>query len=342
MRARRRAWATKVIIFSVTALAVSFSFSSPAHAGLISLLGGIFGADQVAASGSNLNSQNMPLLSAAVNRDPDPIKGGGDITIVGGTALLPETGPLGTVADLTDNRRSGSDQISIYIVRSGDTLSQIAQMFDVSVNTIVWANNISRGAIHEGQELLILPISGVQYTVKKGDTLASIAKKFKGDADEIAQFNSISIDSKLAVGETIIIPDGEITTPSPSRGGRLITGGVSTNGYYLAPLASYRRTQGIHGYNGVDLAGSCGAPILAAAAGEVIVSRDYGWNGGYGRYVVIAHGNGTQTLYAHNSENIVAGGQRVVQGQVIAYEGSSGRSTGCHVHFEVRGARNPF
>ena len=102
------------------------------------------------------------------------------------------------------------------------------------------------------------------------------------------------------------------------------------------------RSQGIHGYNGVDIAGSCGGQIRAAAAGTVIVSKGYGWNGGYGIYVVITHANGTQTLYAHNATNWVISGQYVAQGQIIGTVGSTGRSTGCHVHFEVRGAKNPF
>ncbi|PIQ67135.1 MAG: hypothetical protein COV95_00370, partial [Candidatus Zambryskibacteria bacterium CG11_big_fil_rev_8_21_14_0_20_40_24] len=115
----------------------------------------------------------------------------------------------------------------------------------------------------------------------------------------------------------------------------------SYDGYYIKPVNG-RRTQGIHGYNAVDLGAPAGSPIFAAAPGVVIISRNSGWNGGYGRYIVIRHDNGTQTLYAHNSENIVYEGTSVVQGQVVGYVGSSGKSTGPHVHFEIRGAKNPF
>ncbi len=90
------------------------------------------------------------------------------------------------------------------------------------------------------------------------------------------------------------------------------------------------------------MAASAGAPIRAAAAGEVIVSKTGGWNGGYGNYIVIKHANGTQTLYAHNSSNAVSAGASVAQGEVIGYVGNTGRSTGSHLHFEVRGAKNPF
>ena len=102
------------------------------------------------------------------------------------------------------------------------------------------------------------------------------------------------------------------------------------------------RTQGLHGYNGVDLASPSGTLIRAAASGDVIVSKSSGWNGGYGLYAVIRHNNGTQTLYAHNSLNLVTVGEHVVRGQIIGRVGSTGKSTGPHLHFEVRGARNPF
>jgi len=318
-----------------------------AHAGIFSFLSNFFDKSNVEELiQRSFNSQNVALLQAALNYDPNPSKGGGDITIVGESALLPDVGPLGTIADV-ENSVLSSDQISIYVVREGDSLSQIAQIFGVSVNTLIWANDIRRGnLIHEGQTLIILPITGLQYTVKSGDNLASIAKKFKGDADEIAQFNDILDAAELAVGEIIIIPDGELGTPSYSalsyttqvRG----TDGPAYAGYYLKPILGARRTQGLHGYNAVDLGASYGAQILASATGDVIIARPYGWNGGYGKYIVITHSNGTQTLYAHLGEIIVTPGWHVVKGQVIGYNGSTGRSTGPHVHFEIRGAKNPF
>jgi murein DD-endopeptidase MepM/ murein hydrolase activator NlpD len=218
-------------------------------------------------------------------------------------------------------------------------------MFEVSVNTVVWANNITRStALKVGQQLVILPISGLRHTVKKGDTLDSLAKKYQADADEITQYNEI--DGALAVGAEIYIPNGEIAVAAPAprpKGSGSAGGAVSYSGYYMRPVSGGIRTQGVHGYNGVDLAAPVGTPILASASGEVIISRQGGWNGGYGNYIVIKHDNGTQTLYAHNSSNAVGMGQYVVKGQVIGYIGSTGRSTGAHVHFEIRGGpRNPF
>lgn len=290
------------------------------------------------------SAQEAAVLRAARNIDPNPSKGGGDITIVDGSAILSETGPTGTLADIEERPQHGG-RISIYVVREGDSLSQIAKMFGVSTNTIIWANDIKRGSlIREGQTLVILPISGVLHTVEKGETLGSIVKKYKGDFDEVLQYNGFTEGTVLAVGDKVTIPDGEVATPV-YRGSTTVvhgSGGPTYSNYYLIPVSGARKTQGLHGYNGVDLAAPRGTPILASASGTVIISRGAGWNGGYGNYVVIRHDNGTQTLYAHNSQNIVYSGEHVVKGQVIGYVGSTGRSTGPHLHFEVRGAKNPF
>lgn len=295
------------------------------------------------------NVQTMSLLRPATNIDPTAARGGGDITIVDDTALMPEEGPSGTLADIEKPKNA---TISVYVVRKDDTLSGVAKLFGVSPNTILWANDIPRGtALSVGQTLTILPVTGVKYTVKKGDTLAGIAKRFGGDQAEIASFNGIE-GASLAVGDEIIIPDGEVSAPAQS-GTKLGSepahnvgpiGTLSQIGYYLRPLSSlFKRTQGIHGYNGVDIGAPRGTPILASASGDVIVAKEGGWNGGYGSYVVIQHDNGSQTLYGHASKVIVYAGEHVIQGQVIAYVGSTGKSTGSHVHFEIRnGIRNPF
>ena len=286
----------------------------------------------------------MPVLEASMS--PNPARGGGDIQVVDGTSLMSDEGPAGTMADISKPKNT---QIAIYVVKEGDTLSGIAELFDVSMNTIKWANDISpKGTIRVGQTLTILPVTGVKYTVKKGDTLASVAKQYHGDAAEIANYNNI--EGSLVAGSQIVIPNGEIAAPPASKATTkqlAVSGTASYAGYYMRPLALSAltpRTQGVHGYNGVDIAGPVGTPILASAAGEVIVAKDNGaWNGGYGNYVVIKHDNGTQTLYAHQSSVIVGVSQSVVQGQVIGYVGQTGKATGPHVHFEIRGGpRNPF
>ena len=319
-----------------------------ARAGILTFLYGVFADESVSTAGPTTSQslQTIPLLQAALNYDPNPSKGGGDITVVNG-ALLADAGPSGTIADISDHPKSS--QISLHVVREGETLSQIADLYGVTTNTIIWANDIKHvSAIQPGQQLLILPISGVRHMVKKGDSLQSIAKKYSGNLDEILRYNDLSEDSQLSIGQVIVVPDGEIGTPArrtkvaqKTNGGSIQSTG--NQGYYIRPISGGRKTQGIHGYNAVDLANSAGTPIVAAAAGTVLISRDYGWNGGYGHYIVIKHDNGSQTLYAHCSKNIVSAGEYVRQGQVIGYVGSTGKSTGPHVHFEIRnGIRNPF
>jgi murein DD-endopeptidase MepM/ murein hydrolase activator NlpD len=212
-------------------------------------------------------------------------------------------------------------------------------MFGVSVNTIKWANDIS-GSIREGDKLVILPVSGVNYTISKGDTLQGVAKKFKADLDEIIKFNDIKLGETLAIGTKIIIPDGEIQTVVATKATSKLrgVGGLAFDGYYVRPIVGGRKSQGLHGYNGVDIASSIGTPITASANGTVIVVRPTGYNGGYGKYIVITHPNGTQTLYAHMNSVSVVQGQTVVQGDVIGTLGNTGKSTGPHIHFEIRGA----
>jgi len=335
---------TKPLIETVFILSL-ISVPIVTHAGLFSFVSDfISNVTSEIQENSSVNSQNIALLHSAITENLHA-RGGGDITIVGGSALLSETGPSGTLADISDHHNASSDQISIYVIREGDSLSQIAKMFNVTTNTIVWANDIKRGDfITPGQTLVILPVSGVRHTVKSGDTLASIAKKYKGDFDEILAYNRLSPATELSTGQIVVVPDGEIEAPKVTvavKGVSSSSAQPNYSGYYIRPTKGIK-TQGIHGYNGVDIGSPTGTPIVASASGEVIVARTGGWNGGYGNYVVLKHPNGTQTLYAHNSSNIVSQGQWVVQGQVIAYVGSTGKSTGPHIHFEVRGAKNPF
>lgn len=284
------------------------------------------------------------MLTAAVHLDPNPAKGGGDITVVDDVALLAEVGPEGTLADI-ENSESSNTQISLYVVRRGDTLSGIAKMFDVSTNTVLWANDLkSAKDIHPGDQLVILPISGVKHKVVKGETLASIVKKYKAEMEEVLSYNGWDVGHVVAIGDTVIVPHGVESAPvrvggtSPLRGG----GGPEIAGYFMRPVIGGRKTQGLHGYNGIDIGIPVGSPVMASASGTITVARNYGYNGGYGDYVVISHPNGTQTVYGHLSAVIVSQGQTVVQGQVIGYSGNTGKSTGAHLHFEIRGAKNPF
>ncbi|MBX4192177.1 peptidoglycan DD-metalloendopeptidase family protein [Candidatus Parcubacteria bacterium] len=304
-----------------------------------------FHGNQSQAAGTPLNSQTMPLLAPANNIDPHPPVGGADITVVDGSALLAESTPS---VDSSELEHPASSQISVHVVREGETLSEIASMYGVKINTIIWANDIQGRYIHPGQELIILPITGVRHTVASGETLASIVKKYKGDLNETAQYNEIATNADLAVGTIIIIPDG-VVAPAPTASGvtapvRSVGGGAAAAGYYMWPVPGGVLTQGLHGFNGVDIGAhsGIGTAIVAAADGTVIVAKSGGYNGGYGSYVVLQHSNGTQTLYAHASQVLVTVGDQVSRGQTIERMGMTGKATGPHVHFEVRGAANPF
>jgi LysM repeat protein len=312
------------------------------HAGVISFVSRAFSGNEAEAGVISMNTQNMSLLQATISPDISG-RGGGDIAIVDGSALLSEVGVAGTWTDVDDYK---STQISIYVVRQGDSISQIAKMYGVSSNTIVWANNI-KGPIRAGDELVILPVSGVNHTITKGDTVRSIASKYKADMAEIISYNSLREGQTLVVGGTIIIPDAEIALVPLSSAYNLTSSlrGVNVpayNGYYGRPLEGGRKTQGLHGYNGIDFGAPVGTPVYASADGVVIIARYGGWNGGYGIYVVVTHANGTQTLYSHLSVLTVTQGEAVKKGEVIGAVGSTGKSTGPHLHFEVRGAKNPF
>jgi LysM repeat protein len=291
-----------------------------------------------------LNSQNVPLLQAAINIDPDPAKGGADINTIDGKALVAESGVGGSFVEISERRNTS---ISLYEVKPGDTLSQIADMFDVSTNTIRWANDFE-GAIQPGQKLVILPISGLTHTVKNGGTVADIAEIYEGDAREIALFNGITVDKYLEPGEVVIVPNAikesehKNTNSSTSVASGSSGGSSYSSTWLVRPISGGYKSQGIHGYNAVDLAGKTGQAVFAAAEGKVIVAKSSGWNGGYGLYVVIEHPNGVQTLYSHLSSVSVKQGEWVGQGNVIGGLGNTGRSTGPHLHFEVRGAKNPF
>lgn len=340
---------TWTVIFSVSIIAI-FIYSETAHAGLISYISTFLGGEQASAKITQNqyynSSQTIALLQAATNFDPNPEKASGTAPIIG-NALVSDI----ALSESVTESDTTSTQISSYIVREGDTLSGIAKMFGVSVNTVMWANDLSRtSTLRSGQILIILPITGIKYTVGKGDTIKGIALKYKANVDEILQYNDISLSSTLVVGQTIIIPDAELQVSVPTKSVAKTSSAHDTNGpnysgYYSRPVKGGTKTQGLHGYNGVDIASYSGASIYAAASGKVILSSGSGWNGGYGNLIIISHNNGTQTVYGHLSKNLVSVGQYVEQGQQIALMGATGKVigvTGVHLHFEIRGAKNPF
>ena len=293
-----------------------------------------------------IHDSSLALLEAAVNTDPNPQKGDAGLVLTEDSALMANSGPDGTVVDIEHGTVGG--EISTYTVVAGDTFSEIASKNGISVNTVLWANNLtSKSTLKPGQTLVILPVTGIEHTVQKGETIASVAKKYGGSAEDIIAYNALESDT-LTVGDKIIIPDGEPAAAPVKAAVKISTTAKksvslpSVSGF-SNPVPSGICTQGPHGNNGVDIGAHAGAPIYAAAAGTVIIAADNGgWNGGFGNYVVINHANGTQTLYAHMTSTATSVGASVGKGELIGYVGMTGKATGNHLHFEVHKAANPF
>jgi len=236
-------------------------------------------------------------------------------------------------------------EILEYTIEEGDTLSKIAENFGISLETVLWANDLTKNSkISPGQKLITLPVSGVLHFVQKGETLSEIAKKYKGDVEKIIEFNELDNEKDIFAGDILIIPDGIM--PSKTYIAPQIP---LASSYFICPISQpCRITQGLHWYNAVDFShGKCGEPIYAAAQGEILTVR-FGWNKGAGNYITILHPNGVITMYGHIATSLVNPGDQVSQGQMIALMGGqpgtagAGISTGCHLHFGVRGTKNPF
>lgn len=269
-----------------------------------------------------------------------------------GTTLDPWDMPLSTsvlshsvekTGISTDISAKTRDKIIEYSVLEGDTISSIAEKFGISTDTVLWQNDLSeKDRIKPGQILEILPVSGISHKVGKGDTVYSIAKKYDTSPQSMVDFpfNSFANDEtfELAIGQTLIVPDGvkpAVKQTAPRI--RQITpdaGTVVASGSFVWP-ASGSITQYFAWYHkGIDIANRTSPSILAADAGKVMVA---GWPDGYGygNRVIIDHGNGYRTLYGHLSSIYVIPGQSVSRGSAIGKMGSTGRSTGIHLHFEV-------
>ncbi len=263
-----------------------------------------------------------------------------------------------TTLQAEEVRQYRGGEVITHAVQEGETLSTIAQRYGVQVDTLLWENDLTeKSKIKPGQELRILPIDGVRHKVKRGETLASVGKKY-GLEDSATQaivdypFNEFLNNEtfELATGQYLIIPGGvppkaTVTQPKASYASVMTpdAGAVSASGSFVWP-ASGRITQGYSFYHkAIDIANRSGGPILASDGGVVTVA---GWpdNSGYGNRIIVDHGNGFVSLYAHLSVIQVRAGQRVNKGDVIGQMGNTGRSTGTHLHFEIRqgGLLNPL
>jgi murein DD-endopeptidase MepM/ murein hydrolase activator NlpD len=232
-------------------------------------------------------------------------------------------------------------EIVTYRVQPGDTTESIAEQFGLDPTTIMWSNPEIEKApdlLKVGQELVILPLDGVYHTVEEGDTLDDIVETYEVPIQEIVNcpFNNLPLDGELRAGTRIVVPGGtkpyvprEVTTyggPVPED--------IAGTGLFRWPASGYISQGYWYGHRAVDVANAIGAAILASDGGYVSFT---GWTDvGYGYLVVLDHANGYRTYYAHLNDYFVVEGQAVEAGQVIGEMGSTGNSTGPHLHFEVR------
>lgn len=235
------------------------------------------------------------------------------------------------------------DRIITYNVEAGDTLSSIAQKFDISVDTILWENNLKENStLIVGQEIRILPVSGIAHKVVKGDTVYTIAKKYETDAQKIVDFpfNDFADPDTftLTLGAILIVPDGTppaVKPVAPRPLPRFIApSALAGEGGFIWPTSGGITQYPIWYHMAVDIANRDAPPVAAAKVGKVSFAECT--RGGYGCHVIVDHGDGWQTLYGHLSQIAANSGDNVGQGEVIGRMGSTGRSTGTHLHFEIR------
>lgn len=231
-----------------------------------------------------------------------------------------------------------------YKVKRGDSLSQIAADFGISVQTIIGSNpQVRSGSLQVDQELTILPVSGVLYQIKEGETPESVAAAFNLTVQQLQEFNRSANFGAFGPGLTLVIPGA--SPLAVARLDREYAKLPDLRDYFVFPAEGFNWGK-LHPQNAVDIANNCGTVIHASAEGLVVDDSggDY-WSYGYGNYVFIEHPNGTKTRYSHLNKIGVSLGDYVRQGQEIGTMGNTGNvhgPTGCHLHFEVYGAKNPF
>ena len=270
-----------------------------------------------------------------------------DFNYLGESYVTPNVGVNGIAVTPVQDEKIISTRTSVesYVVQEADTLWKIAEKFGLNLSSVLWANQLTiKSVIRPGQALVIPPIDGVLYTVKKGDTISRISQQYGSDKDKILVFNQLPNVDALKVGERLILPDGE-PPAAPTRlaapvgslfkdsSGVANKGLAAGKGNWVWP-ATWRVITQYYGWRhtGLDIDGDYSTYSLTARDGVVVYS---GWRSGYGLTVEIDHGDGFKTRYAHNSKILVSVGDIVTAGQKIAVTGTTGRSTGTHLHFEV-------
>lgn len=233
------------------------------------------------------------------------------------------------------------DKVVDYTVQGGDTLEGVAKKFNVTVDSVKWATNIKTDTIKPNDILKIPPVTGIVHKVATGDNVYTIAKKYGTDAQKIVNFpfNDFADlnNFTLTPGQTIIVPDGIPPQERPRFAApqyAQVQVGVQGSSNFIWPTSGSISQYPIWYHNAVDIQNPSAPPITASDTGTVTFAGCLGY--GYGCHVIINHGNGYETLYAHMSRIGVSAGEAVSQGQQIGVMGCTGMCTGTHLHFEIR------
>ena len=286
---------------------------------------------------TGLVTQSQPQVAVELEVESEVAEPLQETTSVA-TITKEEVTPPASARPQVEEKKQEKPSVFVHKVHSGETLWDIANAYGITVDTILSANDLrDPNRISVGQELQILSVKGVLHKVATGESLWEIAERYKIPIDEIAQANSITDPSRLQPNTQLVIPGATRLMP---RDVLLVSGQLQkafdwpTRGRISSAFGP--RWGKMH--NGLDIAVPTGTPIKAAADGRITFA---GWNGGYGILVIVDHGNGIETRYAHNSRVNVKVGQKVERGQVVSYSGNTGVSTGPHLHFEIRYRNNP-
>lgn len=261
--------------------------------------------------------------------------------------------PVLTILDKKVQPTAPRQDIAYYTVKAGDTVLGIAAKYNLQPETLMWSNSIieqNPDRLSIGDELRILPVDGVLHVVKPGETLSDLATEYEIDMQDIVAYAGNGLESasvSLPIGKELVIPGGTRAFVGPSSdmaGAYAIDAPANApkgSGNFSWPSAGYVSQGYWGGHPALDIAGWVGSPVTAADGGYVVLAGG-GWNGGYGVHVIVDHGNGFSTLYAHLNSVFVSPGMTVSKGQQLGTMGNTGNSTGPHLHLEVRYGGVPY
>jgi murein DD-endopeptidase MepM/ murein hydrolase activator NlpD len=310
-----------------------------------------------------LSQVKIPEWELSLQPTPQPTAGAGALAMSAinqgngsffGNDSLRRT-PIFTFVDVKAQQEAPRQDITYYTVKSGDTVLAIAQRYGLQPETLMWSNSMieqNPDRLSVGDQLRILPVDGVLHVVQPGETLSDLADEYGIAMEQIVGYAANGLAGTadtLTVGRELVVPGGTrefATAAADDYSGSAYyvdapANGPQGSGNFSWPAAGYVSQGYWGGHPAIDIAGDIGSSVTAADGGYVVLAGG-GWNGGYGNHVIIDHGNGFTTLYAHLTSIFVSPGMTVSKGQEIGTIGNTGNSTGPHLHLEVRYGGVPY